>query len=52
MSDKWITILVIGFTSAMFLPLGIMEYSKNQCRVEAIKAGLEADKINQACGIK
>ena len=50
--DKWIAICVIGVISAMFAPLGIMEYSKANCRIEAIKAGVEADKINQACGIK
>jgi hypothetical protein len=48
--DKWLTIMIIGVASAMFAPLAIMEYSKSQCRIEAIKAGVEADKINTACG--
>ena len=52
MSDKWIVILVVGIAVAMFSPLVIMEYSKANCRIEAIKAGVEADKINVACGIK
>lgn len=50
--DKWLTIMIIGVTAAMFAPLGVMEYSKYQCRIEAIKAGVEADKINMACGVK
>jgi hypothetical protein len=50
--DKWVAIMCIGVTAAMFAPLSIMEYSKSQCRIEAIKAGVEADKINTACGVK
>ena len=50
--DKWIAICVIGVIGGMFAPLGVMEYSKYQCRIEAIKAGVEADKINTACGVK
>lgn len=50
--DKWIVILVVGIAAVMFSPLGIVEYSKYQCRIEAIKAGVNADKINTACGIK
>ncbi len=50
--DKWIAICAVGVTAAMFAPLGITEYSKSQCRIEAIKAGVEADKINMACGVK
>jgi len=52
MSDKWIVILIASICVAMFAPLGIMTYGENQCRIEAIKAGVEADKIKLACGIK
>ena len=52
MSDGWIATLVIAFVLAMFSPLLITEHGHNQCRIEAIKAGIEADKINTACGIK
>jgi hypothetical protein len=52
MDSKWIAIMAIGITMGMFAPLGVTEYSKYQCRIEAIKAGVEADKINLACGIK
>jgi hypothetical protein len=49
---KWIAIMMVGVVFTMFTPLCIMEYSKYQCRIEAIKAGVEADKINTACGLK
>jgi hypothetical protein len=50
--DKWVAIMIIGITVAMFGPLGCMEMQKSNCRIEAIKAGVEADKINTACGVK
>lgn len=52
METKWIAICAIGVAAALFAPLTAMEYGKSQCRIEAIKAGVEADKINMACGIK
>lgn len=52
MEAKWIAILAVGVATAMFAPLTFMEYGKSQCRIEAIKAGIEADKINLACGVK
>ncbi len=52
MSDKWIVICIIAVSVAMFAPLMIMEYSNGNCRLEAIRAGVEADKIKTACGIK
>ena len=52
METKWIAICIIGFCVAMFAPLMIMEYNNGNCRIEAIKAGVEADKINTACGVK
>ena len=52
MDSKWIAVLAVGVAAAMFAPLTVMEYSKYQCRIEAIKAGVEADKINTACGVK
>lgn len=52
METKWLAIMIIGVTIGMFMPLAVTEHGKSQCRIEAIKAGVEADKINQACGIK
>ena len=50
MEDKWIVICVVGFATAMFAPLMIMEYNKAQCRTEAIKAQMPADDITKVCG--
>ena len=52
MTDRGWAILILVFMTLMFSPVLMGEYSKGQCRIEAIKAGVEADKINQACGIK
>ena len=50
--DKWIAICAIGVMGTLFAPVIVMEYSKANCRIEAIKAGVDADKINMACGVK
>ena len=52
MSDKFIVILGISIMAILFMPVIVGEYQKSQCRIEAIKAGVEADKINTACGLK
>jgi len=52
MSDRWIVILIALVLFTMIGPLVLMDSQKNQCRIEAIKAGVEADKVNTACGIK
>ena len=52
MTDRGWAILILVFMTLLFSPVIIGEYSKSQCRIEAIKAGVEADKIKTACGIK
>ena len=52
MEVKWFMIAIAVIFGMMFAGMGIDQYSKSQCRIEAIKAGVEADKINQACGVK
>ena len=52
MEIKWTMISTAVIFGTMFAGMGLDHYSKNQCRVEAIKAGVEADKIKTACGIK
>ena len=47
--DKWISICVVGVVLSMFSPLMVMEYSKKECRIEAIKAGMSADDIIKLC---
>ena len=49
MDGKWIAILAVGMSTAMFGPLAFMEYSKGQCRIEAIRAGMSPDAITKVC---
>lgn len=48
--EKWIIIAMMLLFGILMTGLGVAEYSKIQCRIEAIKAGVEADKIALACG--
>lgn len=52
METKWMAITLCIVFAATLAPVTVSEYQKSQCRIEAIKAGVEADKINQACGVK
>ena len=52
MEVKWFAIAMAVIFGLMFVGMGVDQYSKSQCRIEAIKAGVEADKINLACGLK
>jgi hypothetical protein len=47
--DKWLAICIIGFTVGMFSPVMVSEYSKGQCRLEAIKVNKSAEEIKQIC---
>ena len=49
---KWVVILCMVFIGVPLLGMGYEQHSHNQCRIEAIRAGVDADKINSACGIK
>ena len=52
METKWMVILGISVMTILFSPVIVGEYQKSQCRIEAIRAGVEADKINTACGVR
>ena len=49
---KLMVLLVFALIVVPFAGFGINEFQVKQCRIEAIKAGVEADKINMACGVK
>lgn len=49
---KWVVLLMVAFIGLPLIGMALSEYQQSQCRIEAIKAGVEADKINVACGIK
>lgn len=52
MEVKWAAIAMAVIFGMAFAGMGIDQYNKSQCRIEAIKAGVEADKIDRACGVK
>ena len=52
MEAKWFAIAMAVVFTAMFAGMGVDQHNKSQCRIEAIKAGVEADKIDRACGVK
>jgi hypothetical protein len=49
MDSKWLAICVVGVVIGMFAPLGIMEYSKNQCKIAYVQSGKTADEITKIC---
>ena len=46
---KWFAIVMIFFIGIPLSGLALSEYQKNQCRMEAIKSGMDPDKIAQVC---
>ena len=50
MEFKWVMIAAIVAFGSMFAVLGITEYSKGQCQIEGIKAGLTDTAIAKICG--
>lgn len=49
MEGKWIAICIVGTVAALFAPLGVMEYSKNQCKIAYVQSGKTADEIAKIC---
>ena len=47
--DKWLCICIVGVLACMFSPIVISEHSKNVCKIEAIRAGMNADDILKLC---
>lgn len=47
--DKWLSICLIGLVVGMFSPIFVTEYTKGQCKIEAIKAHMPADEIIKLC---
>jgi len=47
--DKWLSICLIGLVVGMFSPIFVSEYTKGQCKIEAIKAQMSTDDILKLC---
>jgi hypothetical protein len=46
---KWAALAFFFVMGVPFAGLALSEYQKSQCRIEAIKAGMDPDKISQVC---
>ena len=46
---KWFVILMIVFISIPLLAFALRDYQLGQCRIEAIHAGMDTEKIRQVC---
>ena len=46
---KWAALTFLFVIGVPMAGLALEQYQKNQCRIEAIKANMEPDKIAQVC---
>ena len=46
---KWYAIVMIFIIGLLMAGLALKEYQLSQCRIEAIKVGMDTDKILQVC---
>ncbi len=46
---KWVAIAFMFLIGIPMVGMAFGEYQKGQCRVEAIKANMEPDKIDKVC---
>ena len=46
---KWYAIVMIVIIGTPIAGLALKEYQNSQCRIEAIRANMDVDKIAQVC---
>lgn len=46
---KWFALVFMFIIGIPMVGLALKEHEQSQCRIEAIRANLEADKISQVC---
>jgi hypothetical protein len=46
---KWFALVFMFIIGIPMVGLALKEYQQSQCRIEAIRANMEADKIAQVC---
>jgi hypothetical protein len=46
---KWYAIVMIFIIGTPLAGMALEQYQKGQCRIEAIRANMDADKILQVC---
>jgi hypothetical protein len=47
---KWPALAFMFILGLPLVGLALEQYNQGQCRIEAIRAGMDADKIVQVCG--
>lgn len=50
METKWYAVMVVGIFLAIFGSDAVTEYSRSQCRIEALKSLQDTEQIKQICG--
>ena len=46
---KWYAIVMIVIIGTPMAGMALKEYQDSQCRIEAIRAGIDVEKIAQVC---
>jgi hypothetical protein len=46
---KWLALAFMFILGLPLVGLALEQYNRGQCRIEAIKANMEPDKIGQVC---
>jgi hypothetical protein len=46
---KWVALAFMFIIGIPMVGLALTEYQKSQCRIEAIRANMEPEKISQVC---
>ena len=46
---KWYAIVMIAIIGIPMAGMALNEYQKSQCRIEAIRVGMDVEKIVQVC---
>jgi hypothetical protein len=50
MEFKWVMIATTVLFGSLFAVIGVSEYTKSQCHIEGIRAGLTDTAITNICG--
>ena len=49
METKWIVIGVVSWFACMFIGMGMSEYYNHECRMAAMRAQMDLNKIKELC---
>ena len=49
METKWIVIGFVSWFACMFIGMSVSEYLNHECRMAAVKAQIDLNKIKELC---